>query len=350
MPAIVSLQICCGGNAGKGTALGWPGTRVQSGPARQLALQGVWLRPERREQHSPPPASFIGSSTGAAAHRHCCALRTPSIPATGPRMASMFGKPRVSTERPPQSPVAECNVAILGCRGAGKSALTVKFLTKRFISEYDPNLEDTYTSEELVDQQPVLLKVMDTADQDSPVNCERYLHWANAFLVVYSIDDRRSFEGCGRYLDILARHARGCQRQSPVLLLGNKLDMEQYRQVTKAEGMSLATKFGCLFYEVSACQDFAAVQHVFHQAVRELRREAERSPALRPLFIAEEQPCLAMATRHGLASCTINTLSTVNLKEIPSVAQAKLVTVKSSRAQSKRKAPTLTLLKGFKIF
>lgn len=146
MPAIVSLQICCGGNAGKGTALGWPGTRVQSGPARQLALQGVWLRPERREQHSPPPASFIGSSTGAAAHRHRCALRTPSIPATGgmllslflgwgwkwgppsllcslagPRMASMFGKPRVSTERPPQSPLAECNVAILGCRGAGKS-------------------------------------------------------------------------------------------------------------------------------------------------------------------------------------------------------------------------------------
>ncbi|NXJ06506.1 RASLC protein, partial [Odontophorus gujanensis] len=286
-------------------------------------------------------------------------------------MASMFGKARVSAERPPQS-VAECNVAVLGCRGAGKSALTVKFLTKRFISEYDPNLEDTYTSEELVDQQPVLLKVMDTADQvragqrrcrgstvlcspllspqDGPVNCERYLRWANAFLVVYSIEDRRSFEGCGRYLDVLARHARGCQRHSPVLLLGNKLDMEPYRQVTKAEGTSLAARFGCLFYEVSACQDFAAVQHVFHQAVRELRREAERGTALRPLFIAEEQPCVPTAARHGLASCTINTLSTVNLKEIPSVAQAKLVTVKSSRAQSKRKAPTLTLLKGFKIF
>lgn len=89
-------------------------------------------------------------------------------------MASMFGKPRAGGERPPQSPLVECNVAILGCRGAGKSgetgarpprgwpgigggrgatggcpphppllppaALTVKFLTKRFISEYDPNL------------------------------------------------------------------------------------------------------------------------------------------------------------------------------------------------------------------
>ncbi|NXS64300.1 RASLC protein, partial [Brachypteracias leptosomus] len=267
-------------------------------------------------------------------------------------MSSMFGKPRVSVERPPQSPLSECNVAILGCQGAGKSALTVKFLTKRFISEYDPNLEDTYTSEELVDQQPVLLKVMDTADQDGPGNCERYLRWASAFLVVYSIEDRKSFEGCQRYLEILALHTRGCQRRCPVLLLGNKLDMEQYRQVPSAEGMSVASRFGCLFYEVSACQEFAGVQHVFHEAVREVRRQAERSPPARPLFITEEQPCppVALPTRHGLASCTFNTLSTVNYKEIPSVAQAKLVTVKSSRAQSKRKAPTLTLLKGFKIF
>lgn len=92
-------------------------------------------------------------------------------------MSSMFGKPRAGGERPPQSPLAECNVAILGCQGAGKSgemgappprgwpgirgvpvpwgghpphpplsppaALTVKFLTKRFISEYDPNLGKT---------------------------------------------------------------------------------------------------------------------------------------------------------------------------------------------------------------
>lgn len=65
--------------------------------------------------------------------------------------------------------------------------------------------------------------------QDGPGNCERYLCWASAFLVVYSIDDRRSFEGCERYLEVLALHSRGCQRRCPVLLLGNKLDMEQYR-------------------------------------------------------------------------------------------------------------------------
>lgn len=128
------------------------------------------------------------------------------------------------------------------------------------------------------------------------------------------------------------------------------------RQVPSAEGMALASRFGCLFHEVSACQDFARVQRVFHEAVREVRRQAEWNLPVRPLFISEERPCpptatpVALPTHHSLATCTFNTLSTVNYKEIPSVAQAKLVTVKSSRAQSKRKAPTLTLLKGFKIF
>ncbi|XP_008566181.1 PREDICTED: ras-like protein family member 12 [Galeopterus variegatus] len=77
-------------------------------------------------------------------------------------MSSVFGKPRAGSG--PQSAPLEVNLAILGRRGVGKSALTVKFLTKRFISEYDPNLEDTYSSEETVDHQPVHLRVMDTAD------------------------------------------------------------------------------------------------------------------------------------------------------------------------------------------
>lgn len=126
------------------------------------------------------------------------------------------------------------------------------------------------------------------------------------------------------------------------------------RQVTKAEGAALAGRFGCLFFEVSACLDFEHVQHVFHEAVREVRRrELEKNPLSRPLFISEEKALshqTPLTARHGLASCTFNTLSTISLKEMPTVAQAKLVTVKSSRAQSKRKAPTLTLLKGFKIF
>lgn len=65
--------------------------------------------------------------------------------------------------------------------------------------------------------------------QDTPRNCERYLNWAHAFLVVYSVDSRQSFEGSRSYLELLALHAKETQRSYPTLLLGNKLDMAQYR-------------------------------------------------------------------------------------------------------------------------
>ncbi|XP_050007975.1 ras-like protein family member 12 isoform X2 [Alexandromys fortis] len=178
-------------------------------------------------------------------------------------MSSVFGKPRAGSG--PHNVPLEVNLAILGRRGAGKSALTVKFLTKRFISEYDPNLEDTYSSEETVDHQPVHLRVMDTADLDTPRNCERYLNWAHAFLVVYSVDSRQSFEGSSSYLELLALHAKETQRGYPALLLGNKLDMAQYRSPRLRERLWQADSGACFLrslpaWTLSTCSTFSMRQ------------------------------------------------------------------------------------------
>ncbi|XP_069003324.1 ras-like protein family member 12 [Embiotoca jacksoni] len=235
-------------------------------------------------------------------------------------MSVMFGKVKTWSS-------AECNLVLLGVMGSGKSALTVKFLTKRFISEYDPLLEDVYSSEEVVDQQPVTVRLMDTCDQDGPGRCERYLSWASVFLVVYSINNIESFRGSQLYLQTLSSHNMSCRPPTPIMLLGNKLDMDRYRQVSPCDGEALAARFGCLFFEVSACQDFLSVQHIFYEAVRRARGGSEDKALLGlPSFTA---PCF---------------------KELPAPSTAKLVTVKTSRAQRKRRAATLILLKGFKIF
>ncbi|KAM7014790.1 ras-like protein family member 12 [Tautogolabrus adspersus] len=247
----------------------------------------------------------------------------------------MFGK--VKTGQPAaaegsDSSPAECNLVLLGMIGSGKSALTVKFLTKRFISEYDPLLEDVYTSEQMVDQQPVTVRVMDTCDQDGPVNSERYLSWASVFLVVYSIDSMESFKRCQLYLHMLSLH-----RKTPIILLGNKLDMDPYRLVSQSEAKDLASCFSCVFFEVSASLDFLSVQHVFFEAVRRVRRG--RGHLVPAVCISEDRAVLPPSF-----------FTTPCYKELPAPTTAKLVTVRTSRAQSKRRATTLTLLKGFKIF
>ncbi|GAB6022809.1 Ras-like protein member 12 [Chamberlinius hualienensis] len=186
----------------------------------------------------------------------------------------------------------EINVAIVGSLGVGKSALTVKYITKRFISEYDPDLEDIYSKNEAIDQKDVVLNLMDTCDMPDK-EPERYLSWGDAFLVVYSITNRKSFDMAQNYLEGIHQRLSSSSSSSswdtPTILVGNKVDMERYRQVSKAEGSALASHFDSAFFETTAAEDYDCVARVFHEVIREVLREHERSMPLRPLFISEDR-------------------------------------------------------------
>lgn len=43
--------------------------------------------------------------------------------------------------------------------------MVVRFITRRFIEEYDPNLERVYTFNTLVDNELVLFEILDAAGQ-----------------------------------------------------------------------------------------------------------------------------------------------------------------------------------------
>ena len=48
-------------------------------------------------------------------------------------------------------------------------------------------------------------------------------------MVVYSITSRPSYERATRCLDIIGHHQRESSRETPVTLVGNKMDLERYR-------------------------------------------------------------------------------------------------------------------------
>ncbi|XP_071454291.1 ras-like protein family member 12 [Hetaerina americana] len=179
------------------------------------------------------------------------------------------------------------NVALVGAIGSGKSALTVKYITKRFINEYDPFLEDTYTKHELLDNQEVTIRVMDTCDKQGGVGPERYLVWADAYLVVYSITDAESFETAASYLDAISTHLRTVTSyETPMILVGNKADLERYRQVSTWEGRRLARRHDSSFFETSAAEGpWESVAGVFREAAKQVLKEQEKTPP--PLFIEE---------------------------------------------------------------
>lgn len=57
----------------------------------------------------------------------------------------------------------EYKVVVLGSGGVGKSALTVQFISGKFVERYDPTIEDFYRKEIQIDGAPSVLEILDTA-------------------------------------------------------------------------------------------------------------------------------------------------------------------------------------------
>ncbi|XP_069686237.1 ras-related and estrogen-regulated growth inhibitor [Periplaneta americana] len=173
-----------------------------------------------------------------------------------------------------KSSLSEVKVAVLGAPAVGKSALTVRFLTRRYIGEYDHQAENRYKHEVLVDGEPVLFEILDTcpkSEEDFPSS--ETLHWADGFLLVYAITDRRSFNFVRRVKQMLCCDA-------PLALVGNKGDMVHLRQVSTEEGEILAKDYECWFSEVAAAEQVTQVAEAFHELCREVlsvRRKNKQS-------------------------------------------------------------------------
>lgn len=165
---------------------------------------------------------------------------------------------------------------VVGGGGVGKSALTIQLIQSHFVDEYDPTIEDSYRKQCVVDDQVALLDVLDTAGQEEySAMREQYMRTGEGFLLVYSITSRSSFE------EVVAFHQqilRVKDRDSfPVVIVGNKCDLEGERQVSFEEGQELARQVGCTFVETSAKQRIN-VEDAFYQLVREIREYNKSMP------------------------------------------------------------------------
>ncbi|XP_018318749.1 ras-related and estrogen-regulated growth inhibitor [Agrilus planipennis] len=174
-----------------------------------------------------------------------------------------------------KSSLSEVKVAVVGAPGVGKSALTVRFLTKRYIGEYDHQTETKYKHEVLVDGDPILFEIFDTCPKnENDLPSHDTVSWADGLLLVYSIIDRQSFAFVKKIVSSLAN----CDM--PLYLVANKCDMVHLRQVSCEEGAILARDYDCGFSEVAAAEQVAAVATVFQELCRSVlvsRRKSKQS-------------------------------------------------------------------------
>uniref|UniRef100_A0A4X1VT97 RAS related n=1 Tax=Sus scrofa TaxID=9823 RepID=A0A4X1VT97_PIG len=151
------------------------------------------------------------------------------------------GRPRGGGPGPGDPPPSETHkLVVVGGGGVGKSALTIQFIQSYFVSDYDPTIEDSYTKICTVDGVPARLDILDTAGQEEfGAMREQYMRAGHGFLLVFAINDRQSFNEVGKlFTQILRVKDRD---DFPIVLVGNKADLETQRQVPRSEASPSAT-------------------------------------------------------------------------------------------------------------
>jgi len=173
-------------------------------------------------------------------HKHATPSPPPSSPAPPPGAEALAG--------------ADYRVAVFGAGGVGKSSLILRFINKTFSENYVPTIEDTYQQVRTSNQKNVCtLQLIDTTGSHQfPAMQRLSILKGHAFIIIYSITSKASLEELGPILLMLKEVKGEHIAEVPIMLVGNKKDESQKREVATETGVKLSERWGCGFIETSA--------------------------------------------------------------------------------------------------
>ena len=143
------------------------------------------------------------------------------------------------------------NIILLGTSNVGKSNMMNQFLRGQFQEAYFATIGINCLNKLFVfDGKKVKINYYDTAGQEryNSINLT-LLRKADGVILVYDITSQESF----RKIDFWIQELHNKNRDSKVLMLvGNKTDLDNEREVSFQQGEKKANEIGCPFMETSA--------------------------------------------------------------------------------------------------
>ncbi|CAN0423636.1 ras-related and estrogen-regulated growth inhibitor-like protein isoform X2 [Petromyzon marinus] len=167
----------------------------------------------------------------------------------------------------------DVKVVVLGSDNVGKSALIVRYLTKRFIGEYASNSDSLYRKRLSVDGRQMNLEIFDPCSQlrEGRTGLGDQVQWADGFLIVYDISDKASFLAAQSLVYRIKESHQELYKSDahPMLcLVGNKQDLCHAREVEEEEARLFALECRAQFCELSAAEQSTEVSAMFARLLR----------------------------------------------------------------------------------
>lgn len=149
------------------------------------------------------------------------------------------------------APMKKFKLVFLGEQSVGKTSLISRFMYDTFDSAYQATIGIDFLSKTMyLEDRAIRLQLWDTAGQERFRSLiPSYIRDCAAAVVVYDITNRTSFQSITKWIEdvISERH-----QQALIIIVGNKTDLNDKRQVSTEEGEAKAKEYDALFMESSA--------------------------------------------------------------------------------------------------
>ena len=129
-------------------------------------------------------------------------------------------------------------ITLLGEKNVGKTSLVYRYIENKFRDSYKATLGVNLLKKDMdVDGNGVSVQIWDLGGQESFRSLRKlYLEGANGAFVMFDLTDRKTFDKLNEWIESF-KEARGIQ---PMVLIGNKSDLENQRKITDMEASNYA--------------------------------------------------------------------------------------------------------------
>ncbi|XP_048744939.1 ras-related protein Rab6 isoform X5 [Ostrea edulis] len=149
------------------------------------------------------------------------------------------------------NPLRKFKLVFLGEQSVGKTSLITRFMYDSFDNTYQATIGIDFLSKTMyLEDRTIRLQLWDTAGQERFRSLiPSYIRDSSVAVVVYDITNANSFQQTSKWIDDV-RTERGSD--VIIMLVGNKTDLSDKRQITTEEGERKAKELSVMFIETSA--------------------------------------------------------------------------------------------------
>uniref|UniRef100_A0A8C8SM38 Ras-related protein Rab-43 n=1 Tax=Pelusios castaneus TaxID=367368 RepID=A0A8C8SM38_9SAUR len=160
-------------------------------------------------------------------------------------------------------------LVLIGDASVGKTCLVQRFKTGAFAERQGSTIGVDFTMKSLeIQGKRVKLQIWDTAGQERfRTITQSYYRSANGAILAYDISKRGSFQSIPRWIEDVRKYAGSNIVQ---LLIGNKSDLSDLREVQLEEAQSLAEHYDIICAIETSAKDSSNVEEAFVKMATEL--------------------------------------------------------------------------------